>query len=144
MLTYFLEGKSNGNNSQTRSLNLERKMYHYGGINIQTKLGTSCPSVSSSPSLSANAGVGTLQAPSAHLNQTLHYLPSVPAVKESWELWKRWLCHLQSMWGAAARPEFSPGSWRLQVLVSTKVVYNPTKENLGTVQMNSWNGSNKG
>uniref|UniRef100_A0A8D2L386 adenylate cyclase n=1 Tax=Varanus komodoensis TaxID=61221 RepID=A0A8D2L386_VARKO len=56
MLTYFLEGKANGNNSQTRSLNLERKMYPFGRANIQTKLGTSCLSLSSSPSLSANAG----------------------------------------------------------------------------------------
>ncbi|XP_003222342.3 adenylate cyclase type 1 [Anolis carolinensis] len=83
MLTYFLEGKVNGNNSQLRSLNLERKMYPYGRSNIHTKLGTSCPSVSSSPSLSANAGAGMLQLPSAHTNQTLHYLPSVPAIKEA-------------------------------------------------------------
>uniref|UniRef100_A0A8D2L2X5 adenylate cyclase n=1 Tax=Varanus komodoensis TaxID=61221 RepID=A0A8D2L2X5_VARKO len=83
MLTYFLEGKANGNNSQTRSLNLERKMYPFGRANIQTKLGTSCLSLSSSPSLSANAGAGTLQVSSAHTNQTLHYLPSVPAIKEA-------------------------------------------------------------
>ncbi|XP_061441716.1 adenylate cyclase type 1 isoform X3 [Rhineura floridana] len=83
MLTYFLEGKANGNNSQTRSLNLERKMYPCGRANIKTKLGTSCPSMPSSPSLSANAGAGTLQVPSTHTNQTLHYLPSVPAIKEA-------------------------------------------------------------
>uniref|UniRef100_A0A8D0HCZ5 adenylate cyclase n=1 Tax=Sphenodon punctatus TaxID=8508 RepID=A0A8D0HCZ5_SPHPU len=83
MLTYFLEGKTNGINSQTRSLNLERKMYPYGRANIQTKLGTSCPSVSLPVNFPVKAGAGTLQPPTAHTNQTLHYLPSVPAVKES-------------------------------------------------------------
>lgn len=82
MLTYFLEGKANGNNSQPRSLNLERKMYSNGRTNIQTKLGTSCPSVSSVASFTVKAGLGALQASTTHTNQTLHYLPSVPAVKE--------------------------------------------------------------
>uniref|UniRef100_A0A8B9T778 adenylate cyclase n=1 Tax=Anas platyrhynchos TaxID=8839 RepID=A0A8B9T778_ANAPL len=83
MLTYFLEGKANGNNPQTRSLNLERKIYPYGKSNIQTKLGTSCPSVSSVASFTVNAGLGAVQASATHTNQTLHYLPSVPAVKEA-------------------------------------------------------------
>ncbi|NWX39188.1 ADCY1 cyclase, partial [Steatornis caripensis] len=83
MLTYFLEGKVDGNNSQTRSLNLERKMYPYGRANIQTKLGTSCASVSSVASFTVKAGLGAGQASATHANQTLHYLPSVPAVKEA-------------------------------------------------------------
>ncbi|NXK25756.1 ADCY1 cyclase, partial [Arenaria interpres] len=83
MLTYFLEGKADGNNSQTRSLNLERKMYPYGRANIQTKLGTSCPSVSSVASFTVKAGLGAGQTSASHTNQTLHYLPSVPAVKEA-------------------------------------------------------------
>ncbi|NWI28555.1 ADCY1 cyclase, partial [Sula dactylatra] len=83
MLTYFLEGKADGNNSQTRSLNLERKMYPYGRANIQTKLGTSCLSVSSAASFSVKAGLGAGQTSATHTNQTLHYLPSVPAVKEA-------------------------------------------------------------
>ncbi|XP_010133810.1 PREDICTED: adenylate cyclase type 1-like [Buceros rhinoceros silvestris] len=83
MLTYFLEGKTDGNNSQTRSLNLERKMYPYGRANIQTKLGTSCPSVSSAANFTVKAGLGAGQVPATHTNQTLHYLPSVPAVKEA-------------------------------------------------------------
>ncbi|XP_009877512.1 PREDICTED: adenylate cyclase type 1-like, partial [Apaloderma vittatum] len=83
MLTYFLEGKADGNTSQTRSLNLERKMYPYGRANIQTKLGTSCPSVSSAASFTVKAGLGAGQASATHTNQTLHYLPSVPAVKEA-------------------------------------------------------------
>ncbi|XP_023775641.1 adenylate cyclase type 1 [Cyanistes caeruleus] len=83
MLTYFLEGKADGNNSQTRSLNLERKMYPYGRANIQTKLGTSCPSVSSAASFTVKPGLGAGQASATHTNQTLHYLPSVPAVKEA-------------------------------------------------------------
>ncbi|NXG55794.1 ADCY1 cyclase, partial [Hemiprocne comata] len=82
MLTYFLEGKADGNNSQTRSLNLERKMYPYGRANIQTKLGTSSASVSSVASFTVKAGLGAGQASVTHTNQTLHYLPSVPAVKE--------------------------------------------------------------
>ncbi|XP_068092610.1 adenylate cyclase type 1 isoform X4 [Hyperolius riggenbachi] len=82
MLTYFLEGKVDGINAQTRSLNLERKMYPYGRSNIQTKLGTSCPSVSSAASLSSPAA-GSLHATTSHANQTLHYLPSVPAVEEA-------------------------------------------------------------
>ncbi|KAG9475958.1 hypothetical protein GDO78_002827, partial [Eleutherodactylus coqui] len=57
MLTYFLEGKVDGINAQTRSLNLERKMYPYGRTNIQTKLGTSCPSVSSSASFAGSRDV---------------------------------------------------------------------------------------
>lgn len=81
MLTYFLEGKADGNNSQTRSLNLERKTYPYGRANIQTKLGTSCPSMSSAASFPVKAGAG--QTSATHTNQTLHYLPSVPAVKEA-------------------------------------------------------------
>ncbi|XP_042695327.1 adenylate cyclase type 1 [Centrocercus urophasianus] len=83
MLTYLLEGKANGNNSQTQSLNLERKMYPYGRANVQTKLGTSCPSVSSVASLTPKAGLEADQASTTHTNQTLHYLPSVPAVKEA-------------------------------------------------------------
>ncbi|XP_064908209.1 adenylate cyclase type 1 isoform X2 [Columba livia] len=83
MLTYFLEGKADGNNSQTRSLNLERKTYPYGRANIQTKLGTSCPSMSSVASFNVKAGLGAGQAPATQTNQTLHYLPSVPAVKEA-------------------------------------------------------------
>uniref|UniRef100_A0A4X2LE03 Adenylate cyclase type 1 n=1 Tax=Vombatus ursinus TaxID=29139 RepID=A0A4X2LE03_VOMUR len=83
MLTYFLEGKANGSNSQTKSLNLERKMYPYGKSNIQTKLGTSCPSVSSVASFTVKAGIGALQTAGTHTNPTLHYLPSVPAVKEA-------------------------------------------------------------
>ncbi|XP_056376248.1 adenylate cyclase type 1 isoform X6 [Hyla sarda] len=83
MLTYFLEGKVDGINAQTRSLNLERKMYPYGRTNIQTKLGTSCPSVPSSASFAVSPTTGTLQATTSHANQTLHYLPSVPAVEEA-------------------------------------------------------------
>lgn len=83
MLTYFLEGKADGNNSQTRSLNLERKMYPYGRAKIQTKLGTSCPSVSSAASFTVKPAPAAGQASATHTNQTLHYLPSVPAVKEA-------------------------------------------------------------
>uniref|UniRef100_A0A6I8NBM0 Adenylate cyclase type 1 n=1 Tax=Ornithorhynchus anatinus TaxID=9258 RepID=A0A6I8NBM0_ORNAN len=81
MLTYFLEGKKNGINSQTRSLNLERKTYPCGRANTQTELGTSCPSVSSVVSFTVKAGTGALQASSTQTNQTLHYLPSEPVVK---------------------------------------------------------------
>ncbi|MGH0155006.1 UNVERIFIED_CONTAM: hypothetical protein FKN15_037808 [Acipenser sinensis] len=77
MLTYFLEGKSNGPNLQTRSASLEKKKYPYGRANVQTKLGTSCPLVSSVASFTVKAGLGTIQASSALSNQTAHCLPSV-------------------------------------------------------------------
>ncbi|KAK1173682.1 adenylate cyclase type 1-like [Acipenser oxyrinchus oxyrinchus] len=83
MLTYFLEGISNGPNQQTRSASLERKKYPYGRANIQTKLGTNCPSVSSVASFTVKAGLGTIQASTALTNQTVHCLPSVPAAKEA-------------------------------------------------------------
>ncbi|MBN3287146.1 ADCY1 cyclase, partial [Polyodon spathula] len=83
MLTYFLEGQSNGPNQQTRSASLERKKYPYGRANIQTKLGANCPSVSSVASFTVKAGLGTIQASSALSNQTAHCLPSVPAAKEA-------------------------------------------------------------
>ncbi|MGH0138709.1 UNVERIFIED_CONTAM: hypothetical protein FKN15_067070 [Acipenser sinensis] len=83
MLTYFLEGKSNGPNQQTRSASLERKKYPYGRANIQTKLGTNCPSVSSVASFTVKAGLGTIQASTALTNQTVHCIPSVPAAKEA-------------------------------------------------------------
>ncbi|KAM8967029.1 adenylate cyclase type 1 [Pelodytes ibericus] len=79
MLTYFLEGKVDGINSQTRSLNLERKMYPYGRANIKTNLGTSCPSVAS---FTIKACQDTMQATTSQANETLRYLPSVPTVKE--------------------------------------------------------------
>ncbi|XP_066579116.1 adenylate cyclase type 1 [Amia ocellicauda] len=83
MLTYFLDGKCSDTNSQTKSTSLEHKMYPYGRANIKTKLGTSCPSVSSVASFTVKAGLGTLQASTTHANQTVLYLPSVPAVKEA-------------------------------------------------------------
>ncbi|RXM35365.1 Adenylate cyclase type 1 [Acipenser ruthenus] len=76
MLTYFLEGKSNGPNLQTRSASLEKKKYPYGRANVQTKLGTSCPLVSSVASFTVKAGLGTIQASNALSNQTAHCLPS--------------------------------------------------------------------
>ncbi|XP_063308097.1 adenylate cyclase type 1 [Pelobates fuscus] len=78
MLTYFLEGKVNGMNLQTRSLNLERKMYPYGKANIQAQLGISCPSVAN---FTANA-VDPMPDATSHANQGLKYLPSISPVVE--------------------------------------------------------------
>ncbi|CAH2330155.1 adenylate cyclase type 1, partial [Pelobates cultripes] len=78
MLTYFLEGKVNGMNLQTRSLNLERKMYPYGKANIHAKLGISCPSVAN---LTANA-LDPMPDATSHANQGLKYLPSISPVVE--------------------------------------------------------------
>ena len=43
MLTYFLEGRTDGNGSQTRSLNSERKMYPFGKAGLQTRLAAVTP-----------------------------------------------------------------------------------------------------
>uniref|UniRef100_A0A4W3HEP8 Adenylate cyclase type 1 n=1 Tax=Callorhinchus milii TaxID=7868 RepID=A0A4W3HEP8_CALMI len=81
MLTYFLEGKVNSN-PQVHSASSERKMYSFGRANIQAKLGTSCPSVSSVASFTVKAGLGALQASTNHANQTVNYLSPVPVKGE--------------------------------------------------------------
>ncbi|EPY80094.1 adenylate cyclase type 1 [Camelus ferus] len=61
MLTYFLEGRTDGNGSQTRSMNSERKMCLYGRGGFQSRLATAHPPVPPAASLSVRAGMGALQ-----------------------------------------------------------------------------------
>ncbi|XP_030163483.1 adenylate cyclase type 1 [Lynx canadensis] len=57
MLTYFLEGRTDGNGSQAR----ERKVCGYGQAGLQGRLGTGPPPVSSMAGLPVRAGMGALQ-----------------------------------------------------------------------------------
>ncbi|XP_066094802.1 adenylate cyclase type 1 isoform X2 [Saccopteryx bilineata] len=61
MLTYFLEGRVDGNGSQTRSLSSERKMCPYGRAGLQTRLAVGRPPVTPMASLPVVAGLGALQ-----------------------------------------------------------------------------------
>ncbi|XP_058152642.1 adenylate cyclase type 1 [Dasypus novemcinctus] len=75
MLTYFLEGRMDGNASQTRALNLERKMYPFGRANLQTRLATGCPPVSSVAGFTVRAGLGALQSTGLPPHPARQYLP---------------------------------------------------------------------
>lgn len=59
MLTYFLEGRTDGN-SQTRPPNLERKLCPYRRAGHQTSLATGCPPASM-VGLPVGAGLGAPQ-----------------------------------------------------------------------------------
>ncbi|KAB1253529.1 Adenylate cyclase type 1 [Camelus dromedarius] len=61
MLTYFLEGRTDGNGSQTRSMNSEQKMCLYGRGGFQSRLAMAHPPVPPAASLSVRAGMGALQ-----------------------------------------------------------------------------------
>lgn len=61
MLTYFLEGRTDGNGSQTRSLNSGRKMCLYGRAGLQTRLAAGRPPLPPMASLPVGAGLGALQ-----------------------------------------------------------------------------------
>lgn len=53
MLTYFLEGRTDGNGSQIRSLGLDRKMGPYGRAGLQGRRPPVCPM----PGVSVRAGL---------------------------------------------------------------------------------------
>ncbi|XP_023671291.2 adenylate cyclase type 1-like isoform X2 [Paramormyrops kingsleyae] len=75
MLTYFLEGKSQGSHGCSSSLT--RGTHPCGRPNKQqARLGTSCPSVSSVASFTVRAGLGTIQTGSANSSSAALYLPS--------------------------------------------------------------------
>lgn len=57
MLTYFLEGRTDGDGSQGK----ERKMCGYGRAGLQSRLGSGLPSVSPMAGLPVRAGLGALQ-----------------------------------------------------------------------------------
>nr|XP_019587172.1 PREDICTED: adenylate cyclase type 1 isoform X1 [Rhinolophus sinicus] len=61
MLTYFLEGRTDGNGSQSRSLNPERKMCPYGRAGLPTRLAAGRPPLPPTASLPVGAGLGALQ-----------------------------------------------------------------------------------
>lgn len=61
MLTYFLEGRTDGNGSQSRSLNSERKMCPYGRAGLPTRLAAGRPPLPPMASLPVGAGLGALQ-----------------------------------------------------------------------------------
>ena len=61
MLTYFLEGRTDGNGAQTRSLNSERKMCPYGRAGLQTRLAAGHPPVPAAAGLPVGPGPGALQ-----------------------------------------------------------------------------------
>ncbi|KAK2507820.1 hypothetical protein MC885_018466, partial [Smutsia gigantea] len=74
MLTYFLEGRIDGNSSQTRAIDAERKLCPYGRASLQTRGATGRPPVSPAAGLPVRAGLGALQGsglaphtPSQHL-----------------------------------------------------------------------------
>ncbi|XP_012575826.1 PREDICTED: adenylate cyclase type 1 [Condylura cristata] len=83
MLTYFLEGRTNGNGSQTRSLNSERKMCHYGRAGLQSRLATGRPPVSPVASLPVRANLGTLQGSRLTSGPPSQHLPPGAAGKEA-------------------------------------------------------------
>uniref|UniRef100_A0A671ETE7 Adenylate cyclase type 1 n=1 Tax=Rhinolophus ferrumequinum TaxID=59479 RepID=A0A671ETE7_RHIFE len=66
MLTYFLEGRTDGNSSQSRSLNSERKMCPYGRAGLQTRLAAGRPPLRPMASLPVGAGL-TPRPPGPHL-----------------------------------------------------------------------------
>lgn len=61
MLTYFLEGRTDGNGSQARSLNSERKMCPYGRAGLQARPATGHPPVPPAAGLPVRAGLGAVQ-----------------------------------------------------------------------------------
>uniref|UniRef100_G1QVV4 adenylate cyclase n=1 Tax=Nomascus leucogenys TaxID=61853 RepID=G1QVV4_NOMLE len=71
MLTYFLEGRTDGNGSQIRSLGLDRKMCPYGRAGLQGRRPPVCPM----PGVSVRAGVPP--------HSPGQYLPPAAAGKEA-------------------------------------------------------------
>ncbi|XP_039703045.1 adenylate cyclase type 1 isoform X2 [Pteropus medius] len=66
MLTYFLEGRTDGNGPQTRPLSSERRTCLYGRAGLQTGLATGCPRVGAGPGALQGSGVAP-QPPGPHL-----------------------------------------------------------------------------
>ncbi|ELK13049.1 Adenylate cyclase type 1 [Pteropus alecto] len=66
MLTYFLEGRTDGNGPQTRPLSSERRTCLYGRAGLQTGLATGCPRVGAGPGALQGSGLAP-QPPGPHL-----------------------------------------------------------------------------
>ncbi|KAL4646438.1 adenylate cyclase type 1-like [Arapaima gigas] len=76
MLTYFLEGKSQGSETLGRVASQSHAAYPCGRANVQTHLEASCPSVSSVASFTVRAGIGTIQTGAVNSASPGMYLPS--------------------------------------------------------------------
>uniref|UniRef100_A0A4W2CPL2 adenylate cyclase n=1 Tax=Bos indicus x Bos taurus TaxID=30522 RepID=A0A4W2CPL2_BOBOX len=83
MLTYFLEGRTDGNGSQTRSLNSERKMYPFGRAGLQTRLAAGHPPVPPAAGLPVGAGPGALQGSGLAPGPPGQHLPPGASGKEA-------------------------------------------------------------
>lgn len=83
MLTYFLEGRTDGNGSQTRSLNSERKMCPYRRAGLQPRLATGQPPASSMAGLPVGTGLGAPQASGLEPRPPDPHLPPGAAGKEA-------------------------------------------------------------
>ncbi|KAL2097271.1 hypothetical protein ACEWY4_006478 [Coilia grayii] len=84
MLTYFLEGKTQGMGNQSRSSSQERRIPPCGRGSIRTKAG----SVSSATSFSTRASMGTIQTSASNTATPALHLPStcVPCLGEEEEV----------------------------------------------------------
>nr|XP_020771080.1 adenylate cyclase type 1 isoform X1 [Odocoileus virginianus texanus] len=83
MLTYFLEGRTDGNGSQTRSLNSERKMCPYGRAGLQTRLAAGHPPVPPAAGLPVGPGPGALQGSGLAPGPPGQHLPPGASGKEA-------------------------------------------------------------
>ncbi|KAB0344599.1 hypothetical protein FD754_021525 [Muntiacus muntjak] len=83
MLTYFLEGRTDGNGSQTRSLNSERKMCPYGRAGLQTRLAAGHPQVPPAAGLPVGPGPGALQGSGLAPGPPGQHLPPGASGKEA-------------------------------------------------------------
>ncbi|XP_047619559.1 adenylate cyclase type 1 [Phacochoerus africanus] len=83
MLTYFLEGRTDGNGSQARSLNSERKMFPFGRAGLQARPATGHPPVPPAAGLPVRAGLGALQGAGVVPCPPGQHLPPRAAGKEA-------------------------------------------------------------
>ncbi|XP_058390749.1 adenylate cyclase type 1 isoform X3 [Diceros bicornis minor] len=83
MLTYFLEGRTDGNGSQTRFLNSERKMCPYGRAGLQTRQATGRPPVPPVAGFPVTAGLAALQGSGLTAQPPGPHLPPGAAGKEA-------------------------------------------------------------
>lgn len=83
MLTYFLEGRADGNGSHARPLNSERKVCPYRRAGLQTRLAAGPPPASSTAGLPAGTGLGAPQASGLDPRPPDPHLPPGAAGKEA-------------------------------------------------------------
>lgn len=83
MLTYFLEGRIDGNNSQTRAIDAKRKLCPYGRGSLQSQVAMGRPPVSPAAGLPVRAGLGALQGSGLAPPTPSQHLPPGAAGKEA-------------------------------------------------------------